>query len=43
MQAVECNVLRNGQWLTLESEKLVPGDIVKVNTGSNIPADIRLI
>lgn len=28
MQAQECNVLRNGEWLTIEAKDLVPGDVV---------------
>jgi Ca2+-transporting ATPase len=43
MQANKCQVRRNGEWVTEESENLVPGDIVQVRMGDNIPADIRLI
>jgi magnesium-transporting ATPase (P-type) len=30
-------------WKTLDAKLLVPGDIVRVKQGDNIPADIRLI
>jgi Ca2+-transporting ATPase len=43
MQAVDCQVKRDSKWTTLDSKELVAGDIVKVNMGNNIPADIRLI
>jgi Ca2+-transporting ATPase len=42
MQATNCQVLREGKWTELESKELVPGDIVKVNTGMCVPADIRI-
>lgn len=34
---------RGGKWKTLDASELVPGDIVKVTQGDNIPADIRLL
>lgn len=34
--------MRDGKWKTEDAKQLVPGDIVKVNIGDNIPADIRL-
>lgn len=43
MQAIACHVLRNGKWQQMDSKDLVPGDIVRVKMGDNIPADIRLI
>jgi len=43
MQAIECLVLRNGEWVMRESSQLVPGDIVKVQVGNKIPADLRLL
>lgn len=43
MQALECHVLRNGTWKVMDSKNLVPGDIVEVRMGDNIPADIRLL
>ena len=36
-------MLRDGQWQTLDSKELVPGDIVKVKVGDSVPADIRLL
>lgn len=36
-------VLRNGDWLKMDAESLVPGDIVEVQAGERVPADIRLI
>jgi Ca2+-transporting ATPase len=39
----KCNVIRNGKMIEILAENLVPGDIVKLNEGDGIPADIRLI
>jgi len=39
----KCNVVRNGKSIEILVESLVPGDIVKLNEGDGIPADIRLI
>jgi Ca2+-transporting ATPase len=39
----KCNVIRNGKMAEILAENLVPGDIVKINEGDGIPADIRLI
>ncbi|EGG04215.1 uncharacterized protein MELLADRAFT_22597, partial [Melampsora larici-populina 98AG31] len=39
----ETSVLRDGGSCTIPSEELVPGDLVKISTGSRIPADMRLI
>jgi len=43
MQAMEALVLRNEKWQLTDSKNLVPGDIVRVKMGDNIPADMRLI
>lgn len=43
MQAVSCLALRDGQWQKIDSNQLVPGDIVKIKMGDNVPADMRLI
>ena len=43
MQAKNCQVKRGGKWMTIDASELVPGDIVKVSQGDNIPADIRLL
>mmetsp|Transcript_35606 Transcript_35606/g.34630 ORF Transcript_35606/g.34630 Transcript_35606/m.34630 type:complete len:147 (-) Transcript_35606:2389-2829(-) len=43
MQAVECRLLRDGTWKTSDSKYLVPGDIVEVNIGDRVPADLRIV
>lgn len=42
MQAVKCKVRRDGVWSEMDSKDLVPGDIVEINMGDCIPADIRV-
>lgn len=41
--AVTVRVLRDGEWQDIESRELVPGDIVKLNSGSVVPADVELV
>ncbi len=43
MGSFKAKVLRNYLWEQTPSEMLVPGDIVLLETGDNIPADLRLI
>jgi len=38
-----CNVKRDGKIISIKSEDLVVGDVVVLEEGQNIPADIRLI
>jgi len=39
----QCKVLRDGVNQTIEAKELVPGDVVLLNIGDCVPADIRLI
>ena len=43
MLSPTCNVLRDGVERTIEANGLVPGDIVILNLGDHVPADIRLV
>ena len=36
-------VRRDGQWLRLPSEELVPGDLIRLEAGDRVPADARLL
>lgn len=38
-----CNVIRNRQTLNIPANELVPGDIVLLQTGDKVPADLRII
>ncbi|MCB2226461.1 MAG: plasma-membrane proton-efflux P-type ATPase [Desulfarculaceae bacterium] len=40
--ALECRVLRDGQWKVLNAEELVPGDVVRLRPGDIVPADAML-
>src|SRR5271167_4561857 len=43
MLSAEARTLRNGQTAMIPAEQLVPGDIVFLESGDKIPADIRLV
>jgi Ca2+-transporting ATPase len=43
MAAPTANVLRNGQATSIPSAEVVPGDIVILDAGGKIPADMRLL
>lgn len=43
LSAPMSRVLREGEWNHLSAEELVPGDLVRVEGGDRIPADIRWI
>jgi len=42
MIVIECSVLRDGEPTVLPSRELVPGDVVLLEGGDRIPADLRL-
>jgi Ca2+-transporting ATPase len=43
LSAPMANVLRNGKWEKILSKEVVVGDIVKINSGDRIPADVRML
>ena len=40
---IACHVRREGHERTLPAEQLVPGDVVLLESGSRVPADLRLL
>ncbi len=42
MLSLEASVLRDGNKKDIDAEKLVPGDIVELESGDKVPADLRL-
>ncbi|QGQ46163.1 cation-translocating P-type ATPase [Metabacillus sediminilitoris] len=38
-----CKVIRNGETFEVSAEELVPGDIVELESGERVPADLRII
>jgi Ca2+-transporting ATPase len=43
MAAPEAHVMRDGKRITIPSRELVPGDIVYLEAGNHVPADLRLL
>lgn len=41
--STSCEVLRQGEWETLSSEDLVPGDVVKIWDGWVLPCDLAVL
>ncbi|WP_010530482.1 calcium-translocating P-type ATPase, SERCA-type [Lentibacillus jeotgali] len=42
MSAPVAAVLRDGKWVKIPSQEVVVGDVVRLNSGDRIPADIRI-
>ena len=42
MQAIDSRTLRDGKWQTIKAAELVPGDIVELQHGDCVPADLRV-
>jgi len=43
MTITQARVLRAGNWIHMDSQELVPGDIIDMEAGNIIPADVRLL
>jgi len=43
MAAPKCWVKRDGDWVNIAAADLVPGDLIKLETGTITPADARLV
>ncbi|AQA06153.1 carbonate dehydratase [Mycobacterium sp. MS1601] len=43
MLSVSAQVRRDGEWVNVDSESIVPGDVVRISSGDRIPADMRLL
>ncbi|BBL76596.1 cation-translocating P-type ATPase [Methylomagnum ishizawai] len=43
LAAPTASVLRDGKFIEIAAERLVPGDVLRLQTGKRVPADLRLI
>ena len=43
MLSLHAQARRDGEWVDVEAETLVPGDVVRIGSGDRIPADMRLL
>ncbi|MBE0482541.1 MAG: cation-transporting P-type ATPase [Bacterioplanes sp.] len=42
MLSTKAQVKRDGAWMDIAAEELIPGDIIRLRSGDRVPADIRL-
>lgn len=43
MLSLGATARRDGDWVTVDADALVPGDVVRVRSGDKVPADARLL
>lgn len=43
MMTTQTNVLRDGKWQSIDAVGLVVGDIIQLQSGDKVPADVRII
>lgn len=43
MLSLDARVRRDGAWAMVDAERLVPGDVLTVQPGDRVPADVRLV
>ena len=43
MLSAQAQVRRDGEWVAVPADELVPGDLVRVTPGDRVPADLRLV
>ena len=43
MLSLNAHARRNGEWVEIEADELVPGDLVRLRSGDRVPADLRLL
>ena len=43
MLSLHARARRDGEWVDVDAENLVPGDVVSIRSGDRVPADIRLL
>lgn len=43
MLSLHARVRRDGDWVDVEADTVVPGDVVSVRSGDRVPADMRLL
>lgn len=42
MLSEQATVRRDGRWTRIPTSRIVPGDLVRIETGAHVPADLRL-